>query len=77
MSRENKDTPAFPGANGCSDITEPLQWPGLTKREYFALMIVQGAVAADKHRLSLDTRGTIVCAVTLADRLIDELERSK
>ncbi len=81
-----KDEPAFPGA--VVGLPESLQRPGkrtmtssgLTKREYFAAMAMQG-ITSDHESLSTIFKhygntydGTAMDAVAFADALIKQLE---
>ena len=77
---ENKthgDSPAFAKAAFYTDeygIDAPQE--GLTKREYFAAMALQGALAnkfAHERTIEMITES----AVKLADALIDELNKTK
>jgi len=71
---KNGDLPAMPcGAihNENGDRMHPIGYPGLTKREQFAMVIAQGLCACNQQ--SYIARD----AVMLADELLDELERTK
>jgi hypothetical protein len=46
---------------------------GLTKREYFAAMAMQGLLAADTDFL-MKMEDTVRCAISHADALLAELE---
>lgn len=70
----NQDQPAFPLTlregekfEGVSNID------GLTKREYFAVMAMQGVIASDSTLFSV----VASVSVQLADELIKELEKMK
>lgn len=60
--------PAFP-THPDADIE--CHYTGLTKREYFVGLILQGMMAADY----VPERSSAAKAVTMADYLIEELER--
>jgi hypothetical protein len=76
---ENKETkanePAFktsylyPGAND-------LPSTGLTKREYFASMALQGIIS-NKDGLDIKIERIVESAVDTADALIDELNKTR
>lgn len=74
MEHTNANSAAFP----CEQSTDPNgSWnqtfePGLTKREYFAAMALQGMLASDlKDEFSLEIHAR--CAVRAADALLAEL----
>lgn len=58
--------PAFPAPYGQTNGAD-----GLTKREYFAAMAMQGIVA--KHGVDLTRRDVAYWALQYADRLISDL----
>lgn len=60
----DSDLPAFP-AHPDTRINEY----GLTKREYFAVMILQGMMAAENAQ----ERSTVTRAIEMADILIEKL----
>ena len=49
---------------------------GLTKREYFAAMVMQGIIA-NKDGLDIKIERIVESAVDTADALIDELNKTK
>jgi len=66
-----KDDTAFPTWEQDEDDIV-LQTPGLTKREYFAGIALQGLISANKYLLhSVPTK-----AVQIADELIKELNEN-
>jgi len=68
---DNKDMPAMPGPKiivGTGVDCVGYENRGLSKREYFAIMILQG-LAADGYPLNTMT------AVEAADKLLKELEK--
>lgn len=68
----NADSPAFP-------VSEPtgMQNSGLTKREYFATIALQGICAAYKGTMPMSYNNAAKKAVKLADELIKELNNVK
>lgn len=61
-------------------VQEAITVPGLTKRELFAAMALQGICASHDRedgafRQNIDAMA--VCAVRSADALLDELEKTK
>ena len=81
MNRSNGDLPAMPiyltdaiiGAveNGADEMVNRVS--GLTKREQFAAMAMQGILANSSNSMSYVARD----AVLMADELLAELERAK
>ena len=78
---ENRNKPAYPAEsqfiNGsefleCS-IKNGRQYPGLTKRELFAMYALQGILV---HTSSPDN-GTVKLAIDLADELLKQLDNEK
>lgn len=73
----NANDPAFPILNGAPS------YPGLTKREYFAAMAMQGFIHcnlhADNSDLSIKTLNEMLAqtSVIAADALIAELAKGK
>jgi len=61
----------FTTANGESHVNEL----GLTKREYFAAMAMQGRVANDYHSPETDFIGMALDCVKCADALIEALNK--
>jgi hypothetical protein len=51
-------------------------WKGLTKREYFAAMALQGIIA-NKDGLDIKIERIVESAVDTADALIEELNKTK
>jgi hypothetical protein len=49
---------------------------GLTKREYFAVMALQGIIA-NKDGLDIEIKRIVESAVDTADALIEELNKTK
>lgn len=74
---ENKNTPAFPVQYQDSDDAEI---NGLTKREYFAGLAMQGILAHAAHKefkvndWGIDSDRVAICAIDCADRLLKQLE---
>lgn len=64
----NGKNPAFP--NGITDFD--LDDTGLTKREYFAAMAMQGYIASSQHTTP---ENSAVFAVKCADELLKALEQ--
>lgn len=63
--------PAFP-----QDMASHGSFPGLTKREYFAAMAMQGLAARDVMLNDPDVREQLVKrSCQIADLLIDELDK--
>lgn len=58
--------PEYDAANGCGTS-------GMTKRELFAAMAMQGIVS-NPHTAHLPSAGVASCATTLADALLRALE---
>jgi hypothetical protein len=61
--------PAYPNKQVSS-------WEGLTKREYFAAMALQGIIA-NKDGLDIKIERIVESAVDTADALIEELNKTK
>lgn len=59
--------------NACTDDTNE---GGLTKREYFAELAMQGVIAKNKPGLSDVTENVAHWAVEMADALIKELNKA-
>lgn len=69
------DEAAFPREEIKTDTLHmPAQW-GLTKREYFAAMAMQGLMAAAAQQRHIPT--VVQDSVNLADALLAELEKTK
>jgi hypothetical protein len=78
---KNSDMPAMPlnepelWADGCGNSKATVFAHGLTKREYFAGLAMQGVLASDAlHLVGKEIAGI---AVSQADALLAELEESK
>lgn len=73
-----KDEPAFPGIYGVDKKTGKVRF-GLTKREYFAGLVMQGMMAHPRRPMAIDIEVDYFAthAVRMADALIKELERNK
>ena len=72
----NANEPAFPAR---LDNVHPdyAAMPGLTKREYFAGLVMQGLCAdPSNHQLFRSHRHAAKSAVQIADALLSELERT-
>ena len=69
MTIKNGDLPAMP--MWCEQLEQQLY--GLTKREQFAAMAMQGILANSSNSMSYVARD----AVLMADELLAELERAK
>ena len=71
---KNSDQPinAMPYQNQDGSIQHDVYF-GLTKREYFAAMAMQGLLSADKDFM-MKIEDTVRCAVSHADALLKELE---
>lgn len=78
---ENKDKPAFPlhpGHNGKYN-----EWEGISKREYFAVMAMQGLLANPYHIQTLmenegitdKNRMLVMGSIDCADELLKQLEQ--
>ena len=66
----NSDMPAMPVSG---DMRYDTTYSGLTKREHFAGLAMQGLLA---HYGNADAESCAPCAVALADALLKELETS-
>lgn len=67
MTVHNGNKTAFPAGD--------LGTPGLTKREYFAAMAMQGIVSFGDNVTSYDEDVMAKAAVRIADELLAELEK--
>ena len=80
----NKNDPAFPiiksSQNGNLQIVNIYSTGGLTKREYFAAMALQGILAANPTISVMPKDNPVnllaIPAVAFADALLDELSKS-
>lgn len=84
MTIKNGDLPAMPLANGADgtpwtarDLGNPEQVIGLTKREYFAAMAMQGILSNGVDFTLHEDKDVAAAAVLHADLLLTELERTK
>ncbi len=69
----NADMPAYPHLLKAGEVAK--SEGGLTKREYFAAMAMQGLLASEAGGDHFDTEeGAAMCAVSHADALLDALE---
>ena len=66
---KNADMPAFPVEETCN--SESLSF-GLTKREYFAAMAMQGFLSQNEY---ITPEGLAFAAIEQADALLKELEK--
>jgi len=87
MSIENKDLPAFPAmdANYRDGVaTLELRYDGLSKREYFTAMAMQGILAGtnkddDRYHVNggyLHPESVADVSVTIADAILLELSKT-
>ena len=75
---ENGKQPAFQTSIGMSN--SEMEHMGLTKREYFAGLAMQGILASNTEGLAhghIDMSGIIQSAVRASDALLAELEKTK
>lgn len=77
MNTENGDKPMFPDPMRGADQSYVNQspWelnPGITKREYFAAMALQGLIASDKQA-SANINTAAEYAIKFADELLKQL----
>ena len=73
----NADMPAMPiqfEYQESENTTQVELWRGLTKREHFAAMAMQGMLANDLHCQYEDEK-VARCAVSVADALLLELDK--
>jgi hypothetical protein len=61
-------------AYALATTTDTKDYLGLTKREYFAAMLVQGMLANKSY---IDDEDCVKCGVEAADMLIAELNKGK
>ena len=70
---ENQDKPAYPTIHQNSDGTLDYSLnQGLTKREYFAGLAMQGLLATSRN-LSTDSKWLSEAAIRYADELLNQL----
>ncbi len=71
MNNGNRPAHPVPG------LGQYVEQNGLTKREYFAAMAMQGLLASESRESLFDTAGGAArCAIEHADALLTELERT-
>ena len=76
MSATKDGGPAFPETRWDDATRQEVQWTGLTKRELFAAMAMQGIITRPEHvGMDLPTKASL--SVEFADALLAELEKSK
>lgn len=73
---KNSEQPAYPTPD-CEVSGTALQYLGLTKREYFAAMAMQGYLASYGPAEHANGKHVAKIAVECADALLTELEKSK
>jgi hypothetical protein len=74
---KNSNQPAFaPSSEYIRKLNEGYHEPsGLTKREYFAAMAMQGMISASNLSLSKEEANLVACqSVQFADELLKQLE---
>jgi hypothetical protein len=72
MSNENAEEAAFPTSEPCAF---PKYSPGMTKREYFAAMAMQGILASFAEGFSCSYPRVAATAVDCADALLAALAK--
>ncbi|AUR85509.1 hypothetical protein NVP1076O_04 [Vibrio phage 1.076.O._10N.286.51.B7] len=75
---KNSDMPAMPITNNelaCAIVEGDNKFGGLTKREHFAGLIMQGLLSAPSEGEQVTSAQLTTKAVTLADLLLAELEK--
>ena len=75
-NKTHGDSPAFAKAAFANEYGIDAPQEGLTKREYFAAMAMQGIIA-NKDGLDIKIERIVESAVDTADALIDELNKTK
>lgn len=77
MAETNGMEPAYPVPTTATANGDILQYgsPGLTRRELFAAMAMQGALASWPEHGRLEPEATARCAVSFADALLKELSK--
>lgn len=68
---KNGDLPAYPLPR---EISETLPNTGLTKREYFAAMAMQGLLANKRYGKHYKTEEVVESSLIIADEILDQLE---
>jgi len=75
---KNKDLPAYPLPNEAAPFEKHSAIDGLTKREHFAVMAMQG-ILSNSSMISTTDDGAIdwisVMSVKAADALLEELDK--
>jgi hypothetical protein len=71
--------PAFPTVEYPNLDTRTDRYPGLTKREYFAGLALQGILVSAASEIKHEDlpRGAAIAALNLADALLTELAKEK
>ena len=77
MTIKNGDLPAMPIELSGFGQFAPEAHTGLTKREQFAAMAMQGLISSGMDWTLFDYRDVSEQAVIMADSLLKELERTK
>ena len=78
MTIKNGDLPAMPVEHmDYMHVKDKPYCNGLTKREYFAALAMQGLVASGVDWTLFDHRDVSEQAVIIADKMLAELERIK
>lgn len=77
MTIKNGDLPAMPIELSGFGQFAPEAHAGLTKREQFAAMAMQGLISSGMDWTLFDHRDVSEQAVIMADSLLKELERTK
>lgn len=70
---KNGEQPAF----ACVDSQHQYLQEGLTKREYFAAMAMQGILAGRKENLKHTNEFFAKVSIDIADALLTELDKTK
>ena len=73
---KNSEQPAYPTPD-CEVSGTALQYLGLTKREYFAAMAMQGYLASYGPYDQVNSKAAAEKSVECADALLTELEKPK
>lgn len=76
MKFENANLPIYPSEREISG-GGTMQTFGLTKREHFAAMAMQGIMSSNECGIGHDPNTVAEWAVSLADALLEELEKTK
>lgn len=79
MNANKQSGPAFPvslgSPEGHQDSANTWQHPGLTKREYFAALAMQGLASRDGGNPEVNCAQDVRAAVMYADALLAELAK--